>query len=223
MASGRIWVMDATTIAEDGEPTYRLPEGLASESPETAKNLPDPNPEPFCWPLTMPLPAPFGIDPPSDKPKEPAPGWSNEVDKYFPYKNQVDYYGSTPWFIQEVAHFPIRRGYQGSGGISTSSRSLEQEGWARTVLFSIDALHPFSFSRGYYEVIEVKALPGALEEEHRFWLLEVNPELGWYFYKLEEAANVEAIVKHLLEPTSYIEELCEHQPIQPWPLDHEKL
>ncbi|KIO23864.1 hypothetical protein M407DRAFT_26729 [Tulasnella calospora MUT 4182] len=117
MASGRIWVMDATTYPDYGGPGYQLPKGFASETPETAKDLPDPNPEPFRWPLTMP-PAPFGPNPSSDKPHEPAPGWSDEVDKYFPYKNQVEYYGSIPWFIQEVAHIPIRRDYQGSDGVS---------------------------------------------------------------------------------------------------------
>ncbi|KIO17753.1 hypothetical protein M407DRAFT_32570 [Tulasnella calospora MUT 4182] len=134
MALGRISVMDPTTYPDYGERGYSLPEGLASETPETAKNLPDPNPEPFRWPLTMLRPAPFGPNRPSKKPREVAPGWSDEVDKYFPYKNQVQYYGSTPWFKQEVAHIPIRRGYQGFDGISASSRSSEQEGWARVRL-----------------------------------------------------------------------------------------
>ncbi|KAG9032796.1 hypothetical protein FS837_002625, partial [Tulasnella sp. UAMH 9824] len=223
MASGRIWVMDATTFPHDGEAGYRLPKGFASESPETAKDLPDPNPEPFRWPLTMPLPAPFGIDPPSDKPQEPAPGWSNEVDKYFPYKNNVEYYGSTPWFIHEVAHIPIRHGYQPLDGISATSRLSEQEGWAKTVLFSTDELNLFSFSRGYYEVIEIKSLSEALDKEHRFWLLEVNSAQEWYLYKLEALKGVEAIVKHLLKPASHIEQLCDQKPLQPWPLDHEKL
>ncbi|KAG8896786.1 hypothetical protein FRC00_005266, partial [Tulasnella sp. 408] len=171
----------------------------------------------------MPLPAPFGINPPSDKPQEPAPGWSNEVDKYFPYKNQVEYYGSTPWFIQEVAHIPIRRGYQGSDGIASTSHSSEREGWARTVLFSTDELNPFSFSRGYYEVIEIKSLSEALDGEHRFWLLEVNSEREWCLYKLEVLKDVEAIVKHLQRPASHIEQLCDQKPLQPWPLDYEEL
>lgn len=171
----------------------------------------------------MPRPAPFGPNQPPDKPQERAPGWSDEVDKYFPYKNQFQYYGSTPWFIQEVAHIPIRRGYQGFDDFSGSSRSPEQEGWAKTVLFSTDELRPYSFSQGYYEVIEIKSLSEALDEEHRFWLLEVASEREWYLYKLEALENVEAIVKHLLEPGSFIEQLCEHIPLRPWPLDHERL
>ncbi|KIO33403.1 carbohydrate-binding module family 13 protein [Tulasnella calospora MUT 4182] len=104
MGSGQIWVMGATIFPDYGKPGYKLPKGLASESPETAKDLPDPNPEPFRWPLTMPLPASWSFEQPPDKLREVAPGWSDDVDKYFPYKNQTEYYCSTPWFIQKVSH-----------------------------------------------------------------------------------------------------------------------
>ncbi|KAG8946823.1 hypothetical protein FRC04_011370 [Tulasnella sp. 424] len=223
MASGRVWVMDSTTWSNYDKTGDSMPPGLASESPETTKNLSDPNPEPFRWPRTIPLPAPFGTQPSSDKPREIAPGWSDEVDKYFPYKNQVEYYGSTPWFIQEVAHIPIRRSYQISEGIGSISDPAQQEGWAKTVLFTTDAAHPFSFSRGCYEVIEVHPLSGASNAEHGFWLLAVEVDSALKLYKLKPFQKVEAIVEHLRKPGSYIEQICEHRRLRAWCLDQERL
>ncbi|KAG8972603.1 hypothetical protein FRC05_009713 [Tulasnella sp. 425] len=223
MASGRVWVMDSTTWSSYDKTGDPLPKGLASESPETTKNLPDPNPEPFRWPRTIPLPAPFGTQPSSDKPREIAPGWSDEVDKFFPYKNQVEYYGSTPWFIQEVAHIPIRRSYQISEGVGSKSDPAHQEAWAKTVLFTIDAAHPFSFSRGCHEVIEVHPLPGASNAERGFWLFAVEVDGEINLYKLKPFQNVEAIVEHLRKPGSYIEQICEHRPPREWCLDQERL
>ncbi|KIO33400.1 hypothetical protein M407DRAFT_17669 [Tulasnella calospora MUT 4182] len=176
MASGRIWVMDSTTFSNYGKPGHPLPRGLAFESPETAKELPDPSPEPFRWPLTTPLPAPFGIKLPTDKPKEVAP---------------------------EVAHIPIRRYCPESNGTSSTACQSEKESWAKTVLFTTNEAHPFSFSRGYEEVIEVKAVPGALK---------TNIVSGSY---RDCGASSQAWMS--------IEQLCEHSPLREWPIDYGKL
>ncbi|KIO16469.1 hypothetical protein M407DRAFT_33888 [Tulasnella calospora MUT 4182] len=169
----------------------------------------------------MPPPAPFGIKPPVGKPRDVAPGWSDEVDKHFPYKNHVECYGR--WLMQKVTHIPIRHYYKESNSTSASTCQSEQDAWAKTVLFTTNQVHPFSFSRGYEEVIEVKAVPGAWKEEHSFWFLSVTEEREWDLYTLKTRATLAGIVEHLLKPGCHIEQLCDHRPLREWPIDYGRL
>lgn len=57
----------------------------------------------------------------------------------------------------------------------------------------MDELNPFSFSRGKHEVIEIKSVSEALDEEHRLWLLEVASQREWYLHKREALENLEVI------------------------------
>ncbi|KAG8913057.1 hypothetical protein FRC00_003148 [Tulasnella sp. 408] len=102
MASGRTWVVDATGFTL-GDPHLVPPNFDKGDIDATFI----PNPDPARWPLTLPMPAPFGIDHPDKSPRQIAPGWSDEVEKYFPFKNRTDCMASTPWLIHEAAHIPI--------------------------------------------------------------------------------------------------------------------
>ncbi|KAG8913058.1 hypothetical protein FRC00_003149, partial [Tulasnella sp. 408] len=69
MASGRIWVVDATgfTLEDSG----LLPQNFAKDDNDATFI---PNPDPARWPLTLPMPAPFGIEHSDKSPREIAPG-----------------------------------------------------------------------------------------------------------------------------------------------------
>ncbi|KAG9017539.1 hypothetical protein FRB90_000885, partial [Tulasnella sp. 427] len=221
MACGRTWVKRSSTFPKCSSAAYPASEGLASESPETAREVANPVPEPVRWPIIHPLPLQDGVSTLSAKPHPIAPGWSDEVAKYFPHKNQVGYYGGTPWFVHEVARIPIRH-YFSKDNARTSAGEVK-EGWAKTVLFSISELNDGSYFRGYDEVIEVHPLPGATGLKPGFWLLQVESSREWNFYKLRRLKGVNTIVEYLRKPGAHIEYLCERRPFVKWPIDQTKL
>ncbi|KAG9050685.1 hypothetical protein FS837_003412 [Tulasnella sp. UAMH 9824] len=200
MASGRIWVKETANFLSEIPMPSRVTNVLGFDLPEI------PNPDPARWPIVMPFPAPFGIQPSPDLPKQVAPRWSNEVDKYFPYKNRSDCYGSTPWVVHEALHIPVVwPGHQPA--------PVGDYG-ARTVLFTVAEAKNEPF---YDEVIEVRPLPGS-DEGNRFWLLGMNCG-DWEFYRLKPIGSLDDIVAHLQH--CGIGALREHD--EPWPADEVKL
>ncbi|KAG8971668.1 hypothetical protein FRC05_010924 [Tulasnella sp. 425] len=204
MASGRMWVKETTNFSSEPRAFNSL-----------KKLLPDfevieiPNPDPARWPVVIPFRTPynFGNPPASDPPKEVAPRWSDEVDKYFPYKNRPDCYGSTPWLIHEALHIPVV--WPGHHPPSVG------EYGARTVLFTVEAAEPDS--PFYDEVIEVRPLPGS-DERSGFWALVMDCG-NWEFYRLRPVGGLDDIVAHLQHDG--IGKLFEND--EPWPADEVKL
>ncbi|KIO25243.1 hypothetical protein M407DRAFT_244156 [Tulasnella calospora MUT 4182] len=200
MASGRIWVKETANFLSETPISSR-----ATKIPDF--DLPEiPSPDPTRWPVAMPPPAPFGIQPLLDPPKEVAPRWSAEVDKYFPYKNRSDCYGSTPWLVHEALHIPVVwPGHQ---------PAPVGEYGARTVLFTVDEVKDAPF---YDEVIEVRPLPGS-DEGNRFWVLNMASG-DWEFYRLRPIGSLDDIVAHLQHRGIGALQECD----DPWPADEAKL
>ncbi|KAG8917465.1 hypothetical protein FRC01_002438 [Tulasnella sp. 417] len=206
MASGRIWVVDAAgfTLAD----LHPMP--LNFEKGDIDATF-IPNPDPARWPLTLPMPAPFGVSHHEKSPRQVAPGWSDEVEKYFPFKNRSDCLGSNPWFIHEAAHIPILQpGYSPSSG----------DTYARTLLFTVDEPERWSISSGYKEIVEVKPSP-CLGEVHGLWLLQVF-EQDWYFRKLKSTETIQSVINYL-QRDGRVENLLEEPQGECWPLDAEKV
>ncbi|KIO29947.1 hypothetical protein M407DRAFT_242450 [Tulasnella calospora MUT 4182] len=200
MASGRIWVTETANFLSETPGSSRATKILDFDLPEI------PSPDPTRWPVAMPPPAPFGIQPLTDLPKEVAPRWSAEVDKYFPYKNRSDCYGSTPWLVHEALHIPVV--WPGHHPASVG------EYGARTVLFTVDEAKDAPF---YDEVIEVRPLPGS-DEGNRFWVLSMVSG-DWEFYRLKPIGSLDDIVAHLQHRgIGALQESSE-----PWPADEVKL
>ncbi|KAG9027274.1 hypothetical protein FS837_004332 [Tulasnella sp. UAMH 9824] len=200
MASGRVWVKETANFLSETRVSSHGTKLVDFDVTEI------PNPDPARWPVVMPFPAPFEIQPSPDPPKQVAPRWSKEVDKYFPHKNRLDCYGSTPWLVHEVLHIPVVwPGHQ---------PTPFGEYGARTVLFTVDQVR----NQGCYdEVIEVRPLPGS-DEGNRFWLLGMSYR-DWEFYKLKPIGSLDDIVAHLQHDG--IGALQEHD--EPWPADEDKL
>ncbi|KAG8926438.1 hypothetical protein FRC00_002903 [Tulasnella sp. 408] len=197
MASGRVWVKEAANFLSETRISSRGTKKIDFDVTEI------PNPDPARLPVVLPFP---GVQSSPDPPKQVAPRWSNEVDKYFPYQNRSDCYGSTPWLVHEVLHIPVvRPGHQ-----STSDGKYG----ARTVLFTVDQARN---ELCYDEVIEVRPLPGS-DEGNRFWLL-IMCYGDWEFYKLKPVGSLDDIVAHLQH--CGIGALQEHD--GPWPADDGKL
>lgn len=149
----------------------------------------------------------FGNPPASDPPKGVAPRWSDEVDKYFPYKDRPDCYGSTPWLIYEALHIPVV--WPGHHPPSVG------EYGAKTVLFTVEAAKPDS--PFYDKVIEIRPLPGS-DERSGFWALVMDCG-NWEFYRLKPVGGLDDIVAHLQH--GGIGKLFENH--KPWPADEVKL
>ncbi|KAG8946614.1 hypothetical protein FRC04_011508 [Tulasnella sp. 424] len=183
MASGRIWVVDVAHMSVQHQDTTELhPLPLREKY-----NGELPTPYPSQWHIKIPFVNPFEVGVPSVAPPEVAPGWSDAVDEYFPYKNRPNFYGGTVWLLHEAFHLPVVQ-----PGHGTSS---DEEYGARTVLFKTTELSPSGYRDECLEVIEVRPLPG-FERFKGLCLLAVDYG-EWYFNKLDPTYDLPGIVKYL--------------------------
>ncbi|KAG9019371.1 hypothetical protein FRB90_003475 [Tulasnella sp. 427] len=112
MASGQVLVADAGASVLPSPTTEPVMEDRSQYdwdfSPDPSLEIPENPPHPSAkqWEGFANNPAmhdPLDIDLPDG---EVAPGWSQDVDSYYPSVNEKDYYYSIPWLIRDLAGIP---------------------------------------------------------------------------------------------------------------------
>ncbi|KAG8894705.1 hypothetical protein FRC01_012803, partial [Tulasnella sp. 417] len=166
--SGRLLVADAGNWVPPPVPNWERGSDSARECPDDSSSELDSghiHPSPKRWPRIGSNPALFMPKdlPKSEYPDQLAPGWFTELEKWYPFANHPNYYGSIPWMVQEVAGIP-----SGSQCILFSSSDINYEFGSNTALIELD----LAVGNGS----KLLALQWSGEDPLDFWLYQLRSE-----------------------------------------------